>query len=946
MAEKKPEKPAPIISRRQRLIKQTRKELTSVKRQYRKAKEEEKVGLQQLRSTLREKLSTLNKAEQTRQRKRKRERQRARFIQNPYQFSKDILDNERSGTLESSMEDIEQHLRNVHSDPSREVPLGDCSRLEPEDPPETPLDTKEPSLSEVQHVVKKARTGSAPGPNGIPYRVYKMCPGILRKLWTLLRVIWRKGKIPDCWKRAEGIFAPKEKDSKDIGQFRTISLLNVEGKIFFAVLAKRLTTFLTDNNYVDTSIQKGGVPGFSGCVEHTSVLSQVIREARVNHDDLTVVWLDLDNAYGSIPHMLIEKALEQYHVSEHVCNLVKDYYRGIKLRFAVGDKTTAWQSLEKGIVTGCTISVVLFVMGMNLIINAAKRDTRGPKAASGIYLPPVKGFMDDLTLTAKTHIQARWMLSALEEAATWSRMRFKPRKSRALVIRKGQPTKKFNLTVQGEDIPSIMDSPIKCLGKWYDATLQDGNNIKRIKNQLTEGLKQIDKSGLPGKFKAWLFQNGLLPRLMWPLMLYEVATTVVEGLERTISRHLRKWLGVPPSFSNIGLYGRSNQLQLPLSSLVEEYKVAKARLVMTLKDSRDDMVRRAGVETRTGRKWSASQAVAQAESRLRHKDIVGTTAVGTQGLGSAETRSWKKADSRTRREMVQAEVRLAEEEDRGIRAVAMGCQGAWTKWQTTGKKMTWADIWRSEPLRISFLLRSVYDLLPSPANLHRWGKRDDPTCQLCGKIGTLEHTLSSCQTALTQGRYRWRHDKVLQELADIVERERRKKRTVKETRKMQFVKEGETIKKQQAQAASILDRAQSWEMAVDLKRRLVFPSVVQTTQRPDMVIWSAKDKCLVMVELTVPWESRCDEAMERKTAKYADLQRECKEKGWHTWLFPVEVGVRGFPSKSLWRLFTALGLTGRDRKRAVNRLGDAAERASRWLWLRREERSWQPSTDT
>ncbi|KAH3875404.1 hypothetical protein DPMN_038669 [Dreissena polymorpha] len=50
LAEKNTEKPAPIISRRQRLIKQTRKELTSVKRQYRKAKEEEKVGLQQLRS--------------------------------------------------------------------------------------------------------------------------------------------------------------------------------------------------------------------------------------------------------------------------------------------------------------------------------------------------------------------------------------------------------------------------------------------------------------------------------------------------------------------------------------------------------------------------------------------------------------------------------------------------------------------------------------------------------------------------------------------------------------------------------------------------------------------------------------------------------------------------------------------------------------------------------
>ncbi|GFO03910.1 reverse transcriptase [Plakobranchus ocellatus] len=34
------------------------------------------------------------------------------------------------------------------------------------------------------------------------------------------------------------------------------------------------------------------------------------------------------------------------------------------------------------------------------------------------------------------------------------------------------------------------------------------------------------------------------------------------------------------------------------------------------------------------------------------------------------------------------------------------------------------------PLRISFLIRSVYDLLPSNANLVRWGKRDDPTCPL------------------------------------------------------------------------------------------------------------------------------------------------------------------------------------------------------------------------
>ena len=67
--------------------------------------------------------------------------------------------------------------------------------------------------------------------------------------------------------------------------------------------------------------------------------------------------------------------------------------------------------------------------------------------------------------------------------------------------------------------------------------------------------------------------------------------TAVEGIERKVNKHLRKWLGIPPSFTSVGLYIRSGQLQLPLSLVVEEFKVAKCRAVMMLKDSTDEMVR-------------------------------------------------------------------------------------------------------------------------------------------------------------------------------------------------------------------------------------------------------------------------------------------------------------------------------------------------------------------
>ena len=107
-----------------------------------------------------------------------------------------------------------------------------------------------------------------------------------------------------------------------------------------------------------------------------------------------------------------------------------------------------------------------------------------------------------------------------------------------------------------------------------------------------------------------------------------------------------------------------------------------------------------------------------------------------------------------------------------------------------------------------------------------------------------------------------------------------------------FVKEGQPVPNKEKTTKSILDEAKEWEVTVDLKKKLVFPNVIQTTLRPDIVLSSMISKAIVMIELTVPWETRCDEAHERKKAKYLQLQEDCKAKGWKCWLFPVEIGPR------------------------------------------------------
>ena len=47
--------------------------------------------------------------------------------------------------------------------------------------------------------------------------------------------------------------------------------------------------------------------------------------------------------------------------------------------------------------------------------------------------------------------------------------------------------------------------------------------------------------------------------------------------------------------------------------------------MLTLRDSPDEHIREAGVQTRTSRKWSASESVNQAENSLKHRDSCRTS---------------------------------------------------------------------------------------------------------------------------------------------------------------------------------------------------------------------------------------------------------------------------------------------------------------------------------
>ncbi|XP_061748367.1 uncharacterized protein LOC133546664 [Nerophis ophidion] len=369
-------------------------------------------------------------------------------------------------------------------------------------------------------------------------------------------------------------------------------------------------------------------------------------------------------------------------------------------------------------------------------------------------------------------------------------------------------------------------------------------------------------------------------------------------------------------------------------------------MVLELEESSDPTVRNAQVPIRTGRKWQAGPEVAKAIGRLQHQEIVGRVQVGRAGLGWGDSpRLWSKATKRERRAMVVEEVSRANQEQYTIKAVSQGRQGRWTTWEgTLSRPISWADLWKMPQARLSFLLRATYDTLPCPRNLHQWYGQEE-SCPLCGAPNaSLQHLLSSCKIGLTQGRFRWRHDQVLMKLAEILESSRREANSqpIAKQHSVMFVRPGEGKGDTSRRGPrSVLSLARDWSMRADIGKQLQFPREITTTSlRPDIVLWSAVTKSAMLVELTIPWEEGIQAAYERKAAKYADLAAECREAGWSTPIYPVEVGCRGFVGTSTIRLLRDVGLTGAKLRRETKALAEEAEKGSFWLWLRRRDKYW------
>ena len=130
------------------------------------------------------------------------------FYSNPYAFAKMLFVESKSGKLDVPKEELENHLKMTYSDDLDGIPISPLRDLPKPQDPTVMFDDRGIKLKEVRDSVHKARADSAPGLNGISYKLYKNCLRVLRKLTVLLQQAWKKGIVPQEWCPADGIWIP------------------------------------------------------------------------------------------------------------------------------------------------------------------------------------------------------------------------------------------------------------------------------------------------------------------------------------------------------------------------------------------------------------------------------------------------------------------------------------------------------------------------------------------------------------------------------------------------------------------------------------------------------------------------------------------------------------------------------------------------------------------
>ena len=685
------------------------------------------------------------------------------------------------------------------------------------------------------------------------------------------------------------------------------------------------------NNLIATETLAPGQKAFlkktSGCVEHSTLLEHLFEIAERSGLPLAFIQTDLANAYGSLNHKMIMLVLKMYRIPTEIADLIANMYSDLHMWVPHPDGIIK-TPFKRGVFQGDPLSVILFLLAINPVLwRLEEEDAKacGFKIAhptTGVTSVTNLGFCDDINLVANDDAKATELCKILDEAMDWTKcLKLEPAKCKGMLVERtctpreiseGPLTiKRPNATFKGIQVGQLQGVSFRMLGQRFKINLSLAGSTSEAKDveveRAIEYIERIDRSVHSDEVKLKIAALALRSFLSWTLMCANLDTTRAAKIHAVLTRKGKQWAGLTLSANTTVLFRKRNGYGLP--DLITLNKTELSRRASQMRGSRDPLMR-AIIDHRTAHQASNKTAQMLFDTKSIHwkpelhaytmamKDGV-QTKMSKQELKERrdENLQGRHTDNEEALKMMEVQGAYAREEEKQMKEGPVGEQFCLNEFP---------------PHLAKFIANSQLDVLPTQVNLCRWGKSNSKECPLCGGYATLHHVISNCPVSLTQGRYTWRHDRILQYLHNLG------------------------------------TASNYWETLTDLKGAktnyhvLPFWILPDCKQRPDLIVYNTDDKKMCVMELTVPHEEGMRAANIRKLARYDALLQQIKDNltGWEVNLHCMEIGTRGLIGTTMLETLTILKVPKKDNIQHQKNLKQIAAQSTQHIFRARHAHWW------
>lgn len=365
----------------------------------------------------------------------------------------------------------------------------------------------------------------SPGIDGIPIDFYKF---FWLKIKPLLLASYiyalESEQLSLDQRRAVLTLIPKgDKDTRHIKNWRPLSLLNSDYKIFAKVLSNRLQKVIP--NLIHPN-QVGYIKGrFIG--DNIRTMLDILELSSRKNDPGIIVLIDFLKAFDSISWDFLHKTLDFFNFGEIFKSYVKILYSKPLCCIAINGHHTEFFELGRGVRQGCPISALLFILCVEIL----SLNIRQNEHIEGIQLSTcelkLSQYADDTCLYLKDLVSLDRALDTFEEFYRYAGLKLNKDKTEMIWLGKNNRDGKYSNIC-------FTNKPVKVLGIWVCKDLDKviDINIDERLSKFKTLLNMWKQRILTLKGKITILNTQALPLLLYAAAFLYMSKERILEIER------------------------------------------------------------------------------------------------------------------------------------------------------------------------------------------------------------------------------------------------------------------------------------------------------------------------------------------------------------------------------------------------------------------------------